>query len=181
MSRLATCPRCSTRISVPEGITDKTLICLRCLAEVNNPWQGSQIRAADLNTDVKRDVNGGCIVLGVLMGFCVLGVATAIGNPQMHLNDQFALLFFSCLAFVVLVCIAIIHWLVGRGSPGAETPRVENVLNTEERTEQPATDAQIPKIESVFGCILLVLGTIAAAIIFTFISCAVMWKPNFGK
>ena len=68
MSRITTCPHCSTRLNVSEQNTDKTLICPHCLADVDNPWPGSQIRADDINTDVKRDMNVGCIVLPVLIG-----------------------------------------------------------------------------------------------------------------
>lgn len=105
MSRITTCPHCSTRLRVSEQITDKALICPHCLANLDNPQPGSQIRFDDINTDVKRDVSAGCIVLAVLIGLCVLGIATAYfqGNPGIPL------LGFSCAALALLVSIVIIH------------------------------------------------------------------------
>jgi hypothetical protein len=114
MSRITTCPHCATRLSVPEGITDKTLICPHCLADVDNAGSGSQIRAADINTDVKRDLNVGCIVLAVLIGLCVIGIAMAIGN------NSIPFLFYSCAALAVLVSIAVIHM----GYSGVRNPSV---------------------------------------------------------
>lgn len=110
MSRITTCPQCAKRIQVPEGITWKTLICPHCLADVDNAWPRSQIRAADLNTDVKRGESMGSIILAVLMGHCVLGIVMAIivENP----NTGMGLLMISCASLCVLVSIAIFRWRV---------------------------------------------------------------------
>ncbi|GEM_PF-6991651 len=120
MSRITTCPHCSMRVSVPEGITDKTLICPRCLADVDNPQPGFQIRAADINTDVKRDVNAGCIILAVLIGLCVCGIIMA---------TRFAYLVWLGV-IPVLVLSAIIHlaWRGTSSSAASTTGRVVSVL-----------------------------------------------------
>lgn len=78
MSRFTYCPHCSTRLRVSEGITDETLICPHCLADVDNAWSGSQIRAADINTDVKRDMSRASTILAVVIGLCLLGIAIAL-------------------------------------------------------------------------------------------------------
>lgn len=145
MSRITTCPRCCTRISVPEGITDKTLICLRCLAEVNNPWQGSQVRADDINTEVKRDVNVGCMVLAALIGFCVLGWVLAVSQGE----SGSTLAGFSCIALVALVGIASIYGLIRWRSSFVGSPFAQNML----------------------GCAVLAVGTLVAIYIFVVISC----------
>lgn len=75
MNQIVICPHCSRHLRVSEQITDKTLICPQCFAEVGNPQPGSRIRAPEINIDVKRDENVGCIVLAVLFGLCVLGIA----------------------------------------------------------------------------------------------------------
>jgi hypothetical protein len=124
MSQITTCPHCSTRLHVSEGITDKTLICPHCLADVSNPWPGSQIRAADINTDVKRDVNVGCISLAVLMGLCFLGIIMAIGNKD------FGGLFISGAALLVLGSIAIIRRRDRRDNSGGTVGFVLLVLGT---------------------------------------------------
>ena len=148
MSRITTCPHCSTRLSVSQQITDKTLICPRCLAEVDNVRSTSQIQAPQLNTDVKRDLRAASIVLAVLMGLCVLGIALAIwggmmGSGTMPSDTQAGLLYYSFFALFVLVCIAIARGLVRRGRIG------------------------------VLGGILLVLGTIASVVIFFFFACMI--------
>lgn len=77
MSRITLCPHCSRRLQVSEQITNKTLICPHCLADVDNPRPGFQIPAADLHTDVKRDMSVVSTVLALLIGLCVLGIAIA--------------------------------------------------------------------------------------------------------
>jgi hypothetical protein len=70
---------------------------------VENPQPGSPIRIADINTDVKRDLSVSSIVLAVLIGLCVLGIAVATGK------DAPELLALSCAALAVLVSVAIIR------------------------------------------------------------------------
>jgi hypothetical protein len=143
ISRFTTCPHCSTRLSLSERIADKTLICPRCLADMDNAWPGSHIRADDINTDVKSDLSVGSIVLAVLMGLCVLGMAMAIGNTAILFAERLVNLFISGAALLVLGCIAIIRRRGRRGNDG----------------------------ETV-GTVFLVLGTIVAIAIFGFFCCA---------
>jgi hypothetical protein len=96
---------------------DKTLICPHCLANVDNPWPGRQIRTNDISTDVKSDVRGGCIALAVLIGLCVLGVAMASFGP-----------FSVPAAIAALVIIAIIRSLVRWGTSGAPVSTAESVV-----------------------------------------------------
>lgn len=112
MSHITTCPRCSTRISVSEGITEKTLICPHCLANVENAWPGSQIRADDINTDVKRDIRAGSIVLAALIGLCVLGTAIALFVVPPG-DAKAELLMFSFAPLCILIPITMIR----RGIP----------------------------------------------------------------
>ncbi len=153
MSRITTCPHCSTRIIVPEGIMYKTLICPHCLAEVNNPWPGSQIRAADLDTDVRRDVNVGSIVLAVLIGLCVLGIALAFWSSRILKGEtSIAALFCMAMLFAgldVLVSVAIIRGLLRRRASGIRAPSSRKVL----------------------GIVFLSFGTVVAVVIFFFFTC----------
>ncbi|MHB1425266.1 MAG: hypothetical protein ACYC3I_19020 [Gemmataceae bacterium] len=157
MSRITTCSHCSTRLSVAEGITDKTLICPRCLADVDNARPGSQIRAADINTDVKRDLSAGSIVLLVLIGLSVLGIAMAFFIPASNFESAMGKISFLMLCFFaldVLVSIAIVRGLIRWGTSGIRAPSVGRV----------------------FGIMFLSLGTIVAVIIFFFFTCLVILK-----
>lgn len=120
MSRITTCPRCSSQLRVPEEIAWKTTICPYCLADVDNPHPGSQIQADDLNTDVKRDVKGSSIALAVLIGLCVCGILMA---------TRLAYLVYLCV-IPLLVLSAIIRFAWKRTSDtGASTAgRVVSVL-----------------------------------------------------
>jgi hypothetical protein len=154
MSPITTCPHCSTRLRVPDQITDKTLICPRCLADVDNPQPGIQVRAAALDTDVKRGLSTGSIVLLVLTGLCVIGIALSFVSllalkgseasvaPSIILVNLFGLL-------DILVVIAIVRGLIRWGFSGVRTPSVGKVL----------------------GVVFLSLGTVVAAIIFFFFTC----------
>jgi hypothetical protein len=149
MSRITTCPYCSTRLSLSERITDKTLICPHCLAEVDNAWPGSQIRADDINTNVKRDVSVGSIVLAVLIGLCVLGIVMA---------TRFAyLVWLGVIPVLVLSGIILLAWKGTSGSTASTAGRVVSVL-------------------------FIVLGTIAALVIFVFVACAIaIGNMQFGR
>lgn len=152
MSRITTCPHCSTRLSLSERITDKTLICPHCLADVDNPWPRSQIRAADINTYVKRDLSAVSIVLAVLMGLCVLGIVVTILAPRSGGRHDFGPLiqlayFFAALDAVV--CIAILRGLLRWATSGVQSPSLARVV----------------------GIAFLWIGTIVAVIIFFFFTC----------
>lgn len=153
MSRITTCPHCSTRLRVSEQITDKTLICPHCLQDMDHAWPGSQIRAADINTDVRRDLSKVSIVLAALVGICVVGIAIGFfvidnaGGPP-----NFALLMFSFAALDVVVSIAIVRCLVRWGASG------DRALS----------------VASVFGILLLSLFAIVAVVVFFFFVCGVM-------
>ncbi len=159
MSQIATCPHCSKRLRVSDQITDKTLICPHCLADVDNPRPGMQIRAPDLDTDVKRDVSVGSIVLAVLIGLCVLGIALAFfvghhsqGKGEGGLGEGIfsLLLLMNCFgALDILVSIAIIRWLIRRRISGVREPSVGRVV----------------------GIAFLSLGTVAAVVVFFFFTC----------
>ena len=112
---------------------------------MDNPQPGSRIQTPEINTDVNLDVNVGCIVLAVLMGLCVLGIAIPIpiGTSTLPSDMQFLIVFYSGAALFVLVCIAIARGMVRRG------------------------------IFGVLGGILLVLGTIASVVIFFFFACMI--------
>lgn len=113
MNKFTTCSNCFTRIRVSEQITDKTLICPHCLANVENSWPGSQIRATDINTDVKRDVSVASIVLPVLIGLCVLGAAMALFVvPPGEAKAE--LLMFSFAPLCILIPITIIRRGISR-------------------------------------------------------------------
>jgi hypothetical protein len=152
MSRITTCPHCSSRLSLSERITDKTLICPHCLADLDNPWPGSQIRAADISTDVKRDVNVGSIVVAVLMGICLLGIIMPSENKE------FSGLFISGAALLVLVCFAIIR---GRD-------RRDNSRRRDRRDNSGGTAGFVFTV----GIVFLVIGTLVAIAIFGFFCCA---------
>lgn len=160
MSHIVTCPFCSTQVRVPERNMDKTFICPRCLADVDNSWPGSQIQVANLNTDVRRDVNVGSIVLAVLIILCVIGVVAGflIPTPKEAYGvfvNAVPLMF--CFALLdVLVSIAIIRALVRRSVYGTHAPSVGKVL----------------------GIVLLSLGTIVAVIIFFFGTCMALLKTK---
>lgn len=121
MSHIVTCPRCSSQLRVSEQITDKTLICPRCLADMNNPWPTGQIRFADINTDVKREVNEGGIVLAVLIGLCVLGIVL--------MPTRFAYLaYFGVIPVLVLSAIIRLAWKRTSGTAVSTAQRVVSVL-----------------------------------------------------
>ena len=108
MSQITTCPHCSKRLRVSEQITDKTLICPHCLADVDNPQPGFQIRAGDIDTDVKRDVSAVSLVLAVLIGLCVVGVAMALFVVPPG-EEKVVLMMFSSAPICVLIPITIIR------------------------------------------------------------------------
>jgi hypothetical protein len=153
MSRITTCPHCSTRIRVSEQITDRILICPHCLAEVDNAHPGFQIRAADLNTDVKRDTKVGSIVLAVLIGLCVCGIVLAFWSSRILKGEtSIAALFYMVMLFAgldVLVSVAIIRGLVRRRVSGIRAPSARKVL----------------------GIVFLSFGTVVAVVIFFFFTC----------
>lgn len=154
MSRITTCPHCSTRLRVSEQITDKSLICPHCLANVDNPKSGFQIQAAGINTDVKRDVSKGSIVLLVLTGLCVLGIAIVLLSLHTASNADTSIILLFVLvslfaALDVLVSIAIIRGFIRWGISGVRTPSVGRAL----------------------GIAFLSLGTIVAVVIFFFFTC----------
>lgn len=120
MSPITTCPHCSTRLNVPEGIAYKTLICPHCLADVDNPQPGFQIRAADINTDVKNDLKGGCIALALLIGLCVCGIVMA---------TRFAyLVWLGVIPVLVLSGIIYVAWKGTSGSSVSTAGRIISVL-----------------------------------------------------
>jgi hypothetical protein len=158
MSHVITCPYCSTQVRVPDRITDKTFICPRCLADVDNTKPGFQIQAADINTDVKRDVSIGSIVLAVLIGLCVVGVAVGFSIPTPQ--EAYGVfvnavpMMFAFAGLDVLVSIAIIRGLVRWSISGSRTPSVGKVL----------------------GITFLSLGSIVAVAIFFFGTCMALLK-----
>lgn len=159
MSQIATCPNCSRRLRVSEQITDKTLICPHCLADVDNPRPGTQIRAPELDTDVKRDVSVGSKIIAVLIGLCVLGIALAFfvghhsqGKGESGLGEGIfsLLLLMNCFgALDILVSIAIIRRLIRRSTSGVPEPSVGRVI----------------------GIAVLSLGSVVAVVIFFFFTC----------
>jgi hypothetical protein len=140
-------------LRVSEQITDKTLICPHCLVNVDNPRPGAQIQAPDLDTDVRRDVSVGSIVLAVLIGLCVLGIAIAFLSGrgmtgQSSLSAAFAMaVLFACLD--ALVSIAILRGFIRWVASGVRTPSIGRSL----------------------GIAFLALGTIVAVVIFFFFTC----------
>lgn len=118
MSSIVNCPHCSRHLRVSEQITDKTLLCPHCFAEVDNPRQVTQIQATSINTDVKRDMKGGSIELVVLIGICVVGIALAASLGP--------LLFIVVPA--VLVIIAIIRSLNRKHASSASRSIAERLL-----------------------------------------------------
>jgi hypothetical protein len=158
MSQITTCPHCSTRLRVSDQITDKTMICPRCLADVDNSQQGFQVRAADIDTDVKRGLSDTSIVLLVLIGLCVLGIALVFFGLS-SVKGQSVKPQASALPFValiglfglldVLISIAMVRGLIRWGISGVRTPTVGRVL----------------------GIVFLALGTVVAAIVFFFFTC----------
>jgi hypothetical protein len=149
VSQITTCPHCSKRLRVSEQITAKTLICPHCLVEVNNPQPGIHIRVADIDTDVKRDLKGGCIALALLIGLCVCGIVMA---------TRFAyLVWLGVIPVLVLSGIILLAWKGTSGSTASTAGRVVSVL-------------------------FIVLGTIAALVIFVFAACAIaIGNMQFGR
>ena len=151
MSHITACPHCSTQIRVPDWNTHKTLLCPRCLADVDNVWPGSKIRADDIHTDVTRDLRVGNIVLALLIGLCVFGIAigyfslryTGQKGSQFDFFEQ--LMIFSFIALDLVVTIAIIRWAIsGTG---------------------------VPSVGRLFGTAFLVLCTALAVFMFFFLTC----------
>jgi hypothetical protein len=120
MNQITTCPRCSSQLRVPEGITWKTINCPQCLAIVDNPHPGTPIQVADLNTDVKRDVKGGCIALAVLIGLCVCGILMATRVAY--------LVYFGVIPVLVLSAIIRLAWKGTSGTAVSTAGRVVSVL-----------------------------------------------------
>lgn len=156
MSHIITCPNCSTQVRVPDRNTDKTFICPRCLADVDSTWPVGPIRATSINTDVKRDVSVGSIVLAVLIILCVLGVVLvlAIASPKSsgYGSPREFWLMFPFAALDVLVSIAIIRGLLRRG----------------------IFDTRNSGFGTALGIMFLSLGTIGAVFIFFFFTCLVL-------
>lgn len=161
MNRITTCPRCAARFRVSEQITDKTLICPHCLADVDNAWPGSSIRAADINTDVKRDTKVGSIVLAALLGLWVLGMVITFIAPVKHTGEAeiswLSLLMYLSAGLAVVVGIAFVRGLTQSGSSDDRTPSAGRVL----------------------GILFLFLGTIVALALFGFFACAVGVSRSF--
>jgi hypothetical protein len=173
MSYVVTCPYCSTQVRVPDRQAEKTFICPRCLADVNNPpAQGtiravevepgrpaSQIQRAEINTDVRRDLSVGSIVLTVLIGLCVLGISIVLfmstdwGGGYRSISIAFALMF-PFAGLDVLVSIAIIRGFLRRG----------------------VFDSDNPGFGTALGIMFLSLGTIGAVCIFFFFTCLGLLK-----
>lgn len=161
MNRILTCPHCSTRLQVSEQISDKALICPHCLADVDNPQPGFQIRAADINTDVKRDTKVGSIILALLLGLWVLGMVITFFAPVKHTGEAeinwLSLLMYLSAGLAVLVGIAFVYGLTHSDSSGDGTPSAGSVL----------------------GILFLFLGTIVAIALFGFFACAVGVSRSF--
>ena len=159
ISRITTCPHCSTRFNVSEQITDKTLICPHCLADVDNAGPGSPIRAADINTDVKRHLSAGSIVLAVLIGLCVLGIAIAFyvhrfrDGGEADIGHLFLIAEFFA-ALEILVSIAIIRGLIRWGISGVRT--------------QSRVRHRVPLAGHDRGCLHLSSSSLAIALLRTF-------------
>ncbi|MGH7174500.1 MAG: hypothetical protein ACRELG_29895 [Gemmataceae bacterium] len=155
MSHIATCSHCSRRIQVPDWNIHKPLICPHCLAEVGNHQPGAQIQAPNINTDVKRDLNIGNIVLAVLIGFFVLGFLASIPSHNAKSETLGVVGGYFCLFSLAAVAVVLIIGgirLLRSGRSGARVPAIDQAL----------------------GCVLLVLGTIASFVIFIFFACATM-------
>lgn len=158
MSQITRCPQCSTRLRVSEQITDKTLICPHCFADMDNPRMGGQLRATNINTDVKRGLSVGSIVLAVLISLCVLGIIVGLLIPTppeaygIFVNALPLMFFFAGLD--VLVSIVLIRGLIHWSISGVRTPSVGRML----------------------GIALLSLGSIAAIVIFFFFTCMGLLK-----
>src|SRR5262249_16317554 len=138
-----------TRLQISDQITDKTLICPHCLASVDNPQSRFQIQAPDINTDVKRDLNAGSIILAVLIVFSVLGIVLTIIGPLGWASVR--LLMYLLGALFVFVIVAIVRGLARRHRAGVH----------------------VSKFQSALGCFFLVLGTIVALVIFAFFACTI--------
>jgi hypothetical protein len=120
MNRITTCSHCATRLRISEQITGKTLICPRCLADVDNPQPGLQIRAANINTEVTRDVKGGCLALAVLIGLCVCGIVMV---------TRFAyLVWLGVIPLLVLSAIIRLAWKGTSGTALSTAQRAVSVL-----------------------------------------------------
>lgn len=134
MSLVTTCPHCSARLPASEQITDTTLICPHCHSPVDNPRSGFRLRAADINTNVKRNLSVGSIILLVLIGLCVLGIAAVLVNKWRNkwtgydkIGYAFLLMWLFA-ALDVLVGIAIIRWLYLSGFSGVRVSTVGGIL-----------------------------------------------------
>jgi len=128
---------------------------------MDNAQPGAQIQAPNINTDVKRDLSAGSIVLFVLTGLCVLGIAMALFAVRSSESHESGIQIFVSVALLfavldVTVSIAIIRGLVRWGIAGIRTPSVGRVS----------------------GIILLSLGTIVAVVIFFFFTCFFLAKHS---
>ncbi len=155
MSHIATCPHCSTRLRVADHIADRTLICPHCLAALDNPQPRTQVRATEIDTDVKRGLSAGSVVLALLIGLSIVGIVTTFsylnekpGIPEERYVTGFLVLF-CFFALEVLVSIAVVRGLIRWGTSGA----------------------RVPSVGKVIGITFLSLGTAAAIVIFFFVTC----------
>ncbi len=152
MSRIITCLKCHARLHVPDRVTEPTLLCPRCLGQVDNPVAGLKPSVLSLDTDVRRELNLGGIVLGVLIGLCVLGVGLSLLLKRSAGNGAVGgvLLMMVCfLALDVLVSVACIMATWRLGMAGVRTPSAGRVL----------------------GLVLLSFGLVVAVVIFFFVTC----------
>jgi hypothetical protein len=102
MSQVTTCPHCHSRLRMPEGVTERTQICPHCLHSVENPLAGVQPATAGINTDVRRDLSAGTIVLAVLIGLCVIGASGCVIGASVAEGMPYGLRGLFCSLMLVL-------------------------------------------------------------------------------
>jgi hypothetical protein len=134
-------------------VTERSSICPHCLGAIDNPVAGMAEKDYGINTDVRRDLSVGSIILGILIGLCVLGTIVAFAaTPGRGGYDKlgFALiLMFIFAALDVLVSIACIRAIIRWGTSGVGHLSAGRVI----------------------GLTFLSLGTVVAVVIFFFVTC----------
>jgi hypothetical protein len=159
-----TCPHCMARFRNPNygqspPVPEATAVTAPSSAIHDLPDRLTQLQrhesrvaVADMDTDVRRDLSMGNIVLGVLIGLCVLGTIVAFAATPRGgyggLDLAFVLMFIFA-ALDVLVSIVCIRAFVRWGMAGV----------------------RVPSALSVIGLTFLSLVTIVAVVIVFFMTC----------
>jgi hypothetical protein len=146
-----TCPECNARIHIPPQVGART-ICPRCVAEIDNPDADPAAPPAGVAREVGRGLSATSIVLAVLIGLCIVGIiVTYMATSPGHMAGLEVLVMSMYLFALldVLVSIAFVRSLWRWGLAGIRAPSAVRVL----------------------GLVGLSIATVAAVVVFFFVTC----------